>query len=91
LRKRLEEARLLRRIEADAGVLDRERGPRLPMPKRRRTRAHDDLTALGEFDGVTQQVEQDLPNPRWVADQRIVGAGLDLGRDRQALGDRLRP
>ena len=50
-----------------------------------------DLAALGELDGIAQQVEQDLPDAGRIADQRIVRAGLDLGPDRQALGIRLWP
>jgi len=91
LRKRLEEARLLLGIEPDAGVFDRECHPRPPAADRRRACAHDDLAALGELDGIAQQVEQDLPDAGRIADQRIVRAGLDLGPDRQALGIRLWP
>ena len=54
LRKRLEEARLLLGIEPDSGVFDRECHPHPPAADRRCARAHDDLAALGELDGIAQ-------------------------------------
>ncbi len=56
--------------QADAGVAHRERelGRRRPFAVARH-RQHD-FAALGELDGVRQQVEQDLPQPRHVAAHR---------------------
>ena len=44
-----------------------------------------DFALFGEFDGVAQQVQQNLPQPRRVADQ----LRLDVGRDRTFQGDSL--
>ena len=47
-REGLEEPRLLLGVEPDAGILDRERHPRPPMPERRRAGAHDDLAGAAQ-------------------------------------------
>ena len=72
--------------DADAGVGDGEAERR-----RRRRRAassatvHDDLAALGELDGVADQVDQDLPQPAGVADQRVGHVRRDPAGQLQAL------
>ena len=46
-----------------------------------------DLAALGEFDGVAHQVDEDFLQPQGVAHQGRAGqAGVDLQPQRQALG-----
>jgi hypothetical protein len=54
LRKWLEQARLLRRVEPDTGVLDRQNDPGLSAAERHCACVHNDLAALGEFDRVAQ-------------------------------------
>ena len=89
LRERLEQplARLL--VDADAGVLDGERHARASAAERRGRAAHRDAAALGEFQRIAEQIEQDLPHPRRIADQRIVRSGLDRAGEDQALARRL--
>ena len=46
----------------------------------------DDLAALGELDGVADQVDQDLAQPAGVADQSVGNVGGDPAGQLQALG-----
>ena len=57
--------------QADAGVghLEMEEGSgagRLPAPD-----PHDDFTRVGELDRVAEQVDEDLPEPAWIADRVV--------------------
>ena len=59
------------------GVLDREADDQRPRPARRRG-AQRDAAALGELDGVADEVEQDLPDPRRVTDRLPRQVVVDL-------------
>jgi hypothetical protein len=48
------------------------------------------LTALGEFDGVTDEVDQHLPQPRDIPYQGLGDAVIDIGADIERLRRRLR-
>ena len=67
--------------DADAGVADGEvqRAPRRRLRLRSST-CDDDLALLGELDGVADQVDEDLPQPAGVADQRVGHVGRRRGR-----------
>ena len=86
LAERLEQPVQPVRRDADAGVADREG----QLVKRRRAveaaGAHreDDLAPLGELDGVGEQVEQDLAQPRHVADDGGGGPVADARRPGRA-------
>ena len=57
--------------DADAGVANREVQHGAPVGLRSRSfDAQDHLAALGELDGVADQVDEDLAQPARVADQR---------------------
>ena len=90
LRERLEQPRPLLVAQADAGVAHRQRDARRAVAERARRGAHLDAALVGELQRVGQQVEQDLPHPRRIADQRVVRAGGDVGFEQQSLGGRLR-
>ena len=85
LRERLEQARALLFGEPDAGVGDRDRDLRSAVAERLGAGMQRDAAALGELDRVAEQVEQHLPHARRIADQRVVGAGIDLDVEREAL------
>ena len=55
-------------------------------PATRPRRVSDDLAALGELDGVADQVDEDLAEPDRVADQAVGDVGGDLAGQLQALG-----
>ena len=69
LLERLEQALHFFRIDADAGVLDFKADQQATLVGFNEPGAHDDLAALGEFDGVGGEVEQRLTQPRRVAVQ----------------------
>ena len=49
--------------DADAGVAHREAHDHAVVRRRRQLRATHDLAALGELDGVAEQVDEDLAQP----------------------------
>ena len=91
--------RLRERLEQGADALWGYSNPRVPhrtldldeasllargrLPARRD--AHEDLAGVGEFHGVAQQVHEDLPHPRPVAEH----PGGHAGRERRREGEPL--
>ena len=71
LRERLEDQLLLVARDADAGVDDREVQADLAGQLRRDVDAQPDLPAVGELDRVADQVDEHLPQPQRVADERV--------------------
>ena len=63
-----EKLRLLLRCHADAGVADCKLDPVAAVGDL--SRRELDLALLGEFASVAQQVEQDLPHPHGIGNQR---------------------
>ena len=61
----------------------------MPVAERRGAGMQADAAALGELQRIAEQVEQHLAHARRVADQRVVGAGIDLDVEREPLDDRL--
>ena len=53
-------------------------------------REHKRRALLGELDGIAQQVEQDLLQAQRIAHHPVGRAGIDIGRERDALGGGLR-
>ena len=86
LRERREEQLLVRRGDADAGVLDRELQTS-EGGRRRRQRGHPqtDVPGLGELHGVADEVVQHLAEPQRVAHERRGQAGLDTKVELHAL------
>ena len=81
LRERLED----RSPASPAGCRCRCRARRSAARPCRRRRGHSrstrdhDLAALGELDGVADQVDEDLPQAPGIADQRVGHVGADRG------------
>ena len=75
LRERLEQPRTLLVAQADAGVAHRKRDARRAVAERTGGGTHLDAALGGELQRVGQKVEQDLPDARGIADQRIVRSG----------------
>ena len=48
-----------------------------------------DFAALGELDGVVDEVGQDLAEPKRVAEQMLRDAGRDVGQELEPLFVRL--
>src|SRR5256885_464740 len=63
---------------------------RAPPAERRGAGIHRDAATFGEFQGIAEQVEQNLPHAGRIADQRIVRARFDGAGQHQALGIPLR-
>ncbi len=82
-----EDPRPLLAIDADAGILDRATQGHVLCRAVGERQLHQDLAALGEFDGVADQVDQHLPQAGRVAGQvmrHLLGDEIDefdtLGR-----------
>ncbi len=89
LRERLEQFSALLLVHPDAGVFDDEHDAGAAPAERRRAGAHADAPALGELQRIAEQVEQDLPQPGRIADQRVVRSGLHGAGEEQAFRSRL--
>src|SRR5688572_19766476 len=76
LRERLEDECLLLGWNADAGVTDRQMELDLATLTLAR-HAHYHFTRLGELDGVADQVDEDLAQPRRIGDDDVGDVGLD--------------
>ena len=88
----LEDRLLLVRRNADAGVADAEmQSHRLRPSAYRVSRRTTTSPALGELDGVADQVDDDLPQPARVADQRVGHVRRDVTGQLQPLGGRAGP
>ncbi|OEZ97550.1 hypothetical protein DUGA2_58890 [Duganella sp. HH101] len=87
LRERIEDAALLLRVDADAGVAHREVQPHLHRVGILQLDAHHHRAALGELDGVAGQVDQHLVEPQRVAHhvRRQRGIEIEQHLDRLAL------
>ena len=89
LRERLEDQRLLVARDADAGVADRERAGRTPSRSpaigSASATSTDDLAALGELDGVADQVQQHLAQALGVADDAVGHVRRDAPRQLEPL------
>ena len=72
----LEDRTLFIGRNADAGIAHREVQNALLADLLEAIDAHEDFTLFGKFDGVAQQVQNNLPQPSGVAQQ----AGGHLGR-----------
>ena len=71
-----EQALLMLAADPDAGVDDFDKGADPPGRRRRLLAdAHGDFARLGELDGVAEQIEQDLADPRGVALDRSGARG----------------
>jgi hypothetical protein len=81
-----EDRSLLVRRNADAGVAHGKAQPYLPLGcgVAGGFHAHDHFPFVGELDRVAHQVEQDLPQPSRVPDERV-------GHLRLHVGDQLQP
>ena len=66
-----EDLALLGRRDPDAGIAYRETQVDLPFVGRRYLDAQFDLTPLGEFDRIAEQIDQDLMEAPLIADQCI--------------------
>ena len=78
-----EDARLLFRRDADAGVAHLEHD----LVRRRALLDHDaDAARFGELDGVAGEIEQHLAQPRRVAGYAFGHPFVDVGGDLEALG-----
>ena len=83
----VEDAGLLLRRDADAGVANLEHD----LAGARPGLDHDaDAAGLGELDGIAGEIEQHLAEPRGVADDARGQPLVDVGGDLQALGLRAR-
>ena len=71
--------------DADAGVDDVEAEGDVGVGLGLLENADDDLAALGELDGVADQVDQHLPQPDRVGPDELRHAGFDLQRQLQLL------
>ena len=90
LRERPKQPGPLLGVEPDAGVAHGERHARASAAERHGPGVHPDAAALGELERVAEQIEQDLAHARRIADQHVVGTGIDLGIEREPLGGGLR-
>ena len=80
LRERLEQPRPLLVAQTDAAVAHSQGDTRRAVAERTRRGAHLDAPLVGELQRVGQQIEQDLPHSRGIADQGIV----ELDEERKA-------
>ena len=71
--------------DADAGVDHREMDLTLFAGTALDTRPQDDFAALGELDGVTDQIQDDLTQPIGIADERGRNGRLDIANELQPL------
>ena len=89
LRERLEQLRRLLLRHADAGVAHGELELHLLAGAFEQLDLQPDLAALGELDGVVDEVGQDLAEPQRVAEQMLGNAGRDVGQELEPLVVRL--
>ena len=89
LHERLEEFRRLLRRHADAGVAHGELELHLFARAFEQFDVQPDLAALGELDGVVDEVRQDLAEAERVAQQMLGNLRRDVGEELQALVVRL--
>ena len=89
LRERLEQLRRLLRGHADARVAHGELELHLLAGAFEQFDVQPDLAALGELDGVVDEVRQDLAEAERVAQQMLGNRRRDMGQELQALVVRL--
>ena len=85
LRERLEDELLLVLRDADAGVLHGHHDTRLLLVLALDRDADHHAAPFGELDGVREEVDEDLPEAEWIADQRARDVGREVVLDREAL------
>ena len=89
LRKRLEQAVHLLRRHADPGIGHLEMQQRKARGFREFLDAYHDFAGVREFDGVTQEVDDDLAQAPRIPLQALRHIALDQGGERKSLGARL--
>src|SRR5205823_11162715 len=85
LRIRREDLRALLLRQPDAGIGDLEAEQHARTEGVQSHRLDDDLAGVGELDRVADQVEQDLAQSPWVADDSYRHVGLDVEDELDAL------
>ena len=58
--------------------------------ERHSAHAHPHAAAFSELEGVAQQVEQNLPQARWITDQSVLRAWINLCVEHKTLSQHLR-
>src|SRR5438105_2068319 len=86
LLERRKDRRLLLGRDADTGVAHREMATELVPRSGLRPDPHRDHTLLRELDGITHQVQHDLPEPQRIAEKRVRRLRRDLPREIEPLG-----
>jgi hypothetical protein len=64
--------------DADAGILHGHEQRHLPVRPDHGLHAHEDMARVGELHGVADQVEQDLPHPPAIPDQRPCAVHVEV-------------
>ncbi len=85
LRKGLENQPLLFRRNANPCVGYDKVQTNLLLGLRFRLNADGYLTLLGELNGVVDEIEEDLPQATWIADERLGHFGRDMASQVQSL------
>ena len=91
MRERLEQAYARGLVHADPAVADGDADQHSAADLRTAGGADADESVIGEFDGVADQVEQDLSHPHRVASHPVRAARGRIDEQRQILSHGLRP